>query len=104
MMYMPIDADQKPDATPEEKEMAREKRKAMTKGEVKNRHAKELREARKQVKEGLENWHTLFRGEKGKAYRRVGSVKREDGWMDKIPKRPLCEQAEKGRPVRKYDD
>jgi hypothetical protein len=33
----------------------------------------------------------------------VGHVKREPGWESKMPKRGLCEQAEKGRPVRKYD-
>lgn len=104
MMYIPIDADQKPDATPEDVEKARRGREKMSKGELKNRHARELREARKQVREGLENWHKLFRGEKGKGYRKVGEVKREEGWLDKIPKRGLCEQAEKGRPVRKYED
>jgi hypothetical protein len=52
---------------------------------------------------GLEGWHMLFRGDKGKPYRRVGHVKREPGWESKMPKRGLCEQAEKGRPVRKYD-
>jgi hypothetical protein len=45
----------------------------------------------------------LFRGDKGKAYRKVGEVRREEGWLEKMPVRKLCEQAEKSRPVRKYD-
>ncbi|KAF2026779.1 cytochrome b5 [Setomelanomma holmii] len=101
-MYIPIDPEQKPDATPEDIEKARN-RKSLTAGERKNRHAQELRQARKQVTDGLENWHKMFRGEKGKKYYRVGEVKREEGWMEKLPVRKLCEQAEKGRPIRKYD-
>ncbi|KAF1998413.1 hypothetical protein P154DRAFT_495451 [Amniculicola lignicola CBS 123094] len=73
----------------------------LTKSQIKNRHAAELRKARKQVRDGLEHWHKLFRGEKGKAYRKVGEVRREKGWLGKLPRRKLCEQAEKGRPVRK---
>ncbi|KAF1833118.1 hypothetical protein BDW02DRAFT_570425 [Decorospora gaudefroyi] len=105
-MYMPMDPEEKTNLTPEEREAEIEKaksRKTLSKGELKNRYAQELRDARRQVKQGLEGWHTLFRGDKGKAYRRVGTVKREEGWLDKLPKRELCEQAEKGRPVRKYD-
>jgi predicted heme/steroid binding protein len=100
--YMPIDPELKDTATPEDIEKAKS-RKPLTPGERKNRHAQELRQARKQVIAGLENWHVLFRGEKGKPYRKVGEVVREEGWMDKLPKRKLCDQAEKSRPVRKYD-
>ena len=102
-MFMPIDPELKEGATDEDKEKAKS-RKQLSKGERKNRHAQELRSARKQVKEGLESWHKLFRGDKGKPYRRVGEVKREAGWLEKVPKRKLCDQAEKGRPARKYDD
>lgn len=98
---MPIDPEAKPDATPEDVAGAKQ-RAPLSGAERKNRHAQELRSARRQVKDGLENWHVLFRGDKGKPYRRVGEVKREVGWVDKLPKRALCEQAEKGRPVRKY--
>ncbi|KAH7066895.1 hypothetical protein BKA63DRAFT_425421 [Paraphoma chrysanthemicola] len=101
-MYIPIDPELKPDATEEVKEQAK-LRKPLTKGEIKNRHAQELRSARKQAKDGLESWHKLFRGDKGKKYFRVGEVKREKGWADKLPVRKLCEQAEKGRPARKYE-
>jgi hypothetical protein len=105
-MFMPVDPEEKVGLTPEEREAEMEKakkRKPLSKGELKNRHAQELKSARKQVVAGLEGWHMLFRGDKGKPYRRVGYVKRESGWQDKMPKRGLCEQAEKGRPVRKYD-
>jgi hypothetical protein len=101
-MYMPIDPELKEGATPEEIEKAKA-RKPLTAGERKNRNAQELRSARKQMRDGLENWHMLFRGDKGKPYRKVGEVKREDGWLEKMPKRKLCEQAEKARPIRKYD-
>jgi hypothetical protein len=101
-MYIPVDPELKPDATPEAIEKAKH-RKPLSAGERKNRHAQELRAARKQAKEGLESWHKLFRGDKGKKYFRVGEVRREEGWLDKLPVRKLCEQAEKGRPVRKYD-
>jgi hypothetical protein len=101
-MYMPIDPELKENATPEDIAKAKT-RKPLSPGDRKNRHAQELRSARKQVVAGLENWHMLFRGDKGKAYRKVGEVKREKGWLEKMPKRKLCDQAEKSRPVRKYD-
>jgi hypothetical protein len=101
-MFMPVDPEEKATATPEDKEKAGQ-RKPLSSAERKNRHAQELKAARRQVRDGLEGWHQLFRGDKGKPYRRVGYVKREEGWLDKTPKRELCEQAEKGRPARKYD-
>lgn len=101
-MFIPIDPELREGASAEDIEKAKS-RKPLTPGERKNRHAQELRSARKQVKDGLENWHKLFRGDKGKPYRRVGEVKREKGWLEKMPVRKLCEQAEKGRPARKYD-
>ncbi|KAL5117969.1 hypothetical protein ACEQ8H_004114 [Pleosporales sp. CAS-2024a] len=101
--YMPVDPEEKEDASEEVREKAR-RRKGLTKGELKNRYARELRQARKEVVAALDNWHVLFRGDRGKAYRKVGEVVREEGWLDKMPKRNLCAQAEKSRPVRKYDD
>ncbi|KAI8932817.1 hypothetical protein NX059_010303 [Plenodomus lindquistii] len=100
--FMPIDPEEKDTATPEDKEKARH-RKKLTSAERKNRHAQELRHARKQVRDALENWHRLFRGDKGKPYFKVGEVRREEGWLDNVPRRELCEQARKGRPVRKYE-
>jgi hypothetical protein len=101
-MFMPLDPHEVPGASDEEVQKAKA-RKPLTPGERKNRHAQELRNARVMMKQGLENWHSMFRGDKGKPYRRVGEVKREEGWVEKMPKRKLCEQAEKGRPLRKYD-
>jgi predicted heme/steroid binding protein len=101
-MFMPLDPHEVPGASDEEVQKAKA-RKPLTPGERKNRHAQELRKARVMMKQGLENWHSMFRGDKGKPYRRVGEVKREEGWVEKMPKRKLCEQAEKGRPLRKYD-
>lgn len=100
-MFIPIDPEEKDDATPDVLEKARN-RKPLTSAERKNRRAQELRQARKQMKDGLENWHMLFRGDKGKAYFKAGEVRREEGWLERMPKRELCAQARKGRPVRKY--
>jgi hypothetical protein len=40
----------------------------------------------------------MFSGEAGKDYFEVGTVKREPGWLEKLPKRKLCAQAQKARP------
>ncbi|KAH3954538.1 hypothetical protein HBH98_073470 [Parastagonospora nodorum] len=101
--YMPIDPELKDDATPEVIEKAKS-RKPLTPGEEKNRRAQELRQAKKQVVAGLENWHKLFRGDRGKPYRKVGEVVRPEGWLEKMPVRKLCDQAQKSRPVRKYGE
>ncbi|KAF2715687.1 hypothetical protein K504DRAFT_457834 [Pleomassaria siparia CBS 279.74] len=117
-MYMPIDPPDESTEIPEPPADANEdpivaahraarahdkRRPTLSKAELKNRHAQELRVARKKVREGLEHWHMLFRGDKGKPYFKVGEVKREKGWLEKLPKRELCEQAKKGRPVRKVN-
>ncbi|KAK5128818.1 hypothetical protein LTR85_000151 [Meristemomyces frigidus] len=57
-----------------------------------------LRGARKQVQDTLLGWSKMFTGEGGKDYFEVGKVKREEGWLEKLPKRGLCAQAQKGRP------
>jgi predicted heme/steroid binding protein len=101
-MFIPVDPETKESATPADVERA-QRRPALSSGELKNRNALELRNARKQMRDGLESWHALFRGDKGKPYFKVGRVKREDGWENKLPVRPLCAQAEKGRPARKYE-
>ncbi|KAJ4288456.1 hypothetical protein N0V90_011691 [Kalmusia sp. IMI 367209] len=79
-MYLPLEPWEKPpaaDASDEEKAQhaelerrARKKRAAMSKGDLKNRGAQELRAARKSARDGLEHWHVLFKGDKGKAYRK----------------------------------
>lgn len=67
-------------------------------GAMKNRRAVELRKARREVQETLQGWAATFRGETGKDYFEVGRVKREPGWLEKLPKRRLCDVAQKGRP------
>jgi predicted heme/steroid binding protein len=101
-MFIPVDPEEKADASPEVLEKAKQ-RKALTKGEVKNRNAQEVRQAKARVVQGLESWHSLFRGDKGKPYFKAGVVDRPIGWEKSLPERPLCEQAEKSRPVRKYE-
>ncbi|EMC92170.1 hypothetical protein BAUCODRAFT_38198 [Baudoinia panamericana UAMH 10762] len=58
----------------------------------------ELRKARRQVQMTIEGWGKMFQGGGGKDYFEVGKVKREEGWLEKLPRRKLCEQAQKQRP------
>lgn len=67
-------------------------------GEQKNYRSQEVRKAQKMVRDTIEGWAKMFRGEQGKDYFEVGQVVREEGWLEKLPKRGLCAQAEKGRP------
>lgn len=61
--------------------------------------AAELEAARKQAWDALHHWVSFFA--KSPKYKRVGYVAREDGWLDKQPRRELCPRAQKGRPKRK---
>lgn len=101
-MFVPVDPEEKSDASPEVREAAR-LRKPLSRGEVKVRREQEGRIARQKAVQGLESWHALFRGDKGKPYFRAGRVERPEGWERELPLRKLCESAEKGRPVRKYE-
>lgn len=100
-MYIPIDPPQ-PTQDPGQGKVWRKKE--LSKAEVKIRHARELRKARKEVKDGLEHWHVLFRGDKAKPYFKVGEVEREQGWLEKLPKRELCAEAKKSRPTRPVEE
>ncbi|CAJ2511783.1 Uu.00g074080.m01.CDS01 [Anthostomella pinea] len=60
---------------------------------------KELAEARRRVHEGLLHWVKFF--ENNAKYPRVGYVKREEGWLEREPRRELCKTAAKGRKPRK---
>lgn len=71
-----------------------------TKAEIKMARERERRLARKKVQDAIEGWAQLFRGEGGKPYFKVGEVKRDDGWLEKLPRRELCEKAQKQRPKR----
>ncbi|KAF2203459.1 cytochrome b5 [Delitschia confertaspora ATCC 74209] len=112
-MYIPKDApstdtpsdSEDPVVAAKRSAKAHDKRRApLTKAQLKIRREQELRNARKQMKEGLEGWHALFRGDKGKPYHKVGEVVREEGWLERLPRRKLCKQAEESRPVRKEEE
>ncbi|RMY91446.1 hypothetical protein D0861_03046 [Hortaea werneckii] len=66
--------------------------------ELKSQREQALRQARKQVHATIEGWGKMFRGETGKGYFEVGKVVREEGWLDRLPRREICAQAERGRP------
>jgi hypothetical protein len=42
----------------------------------------------------------VFSGKTGRPYFYVGKIKREPGWLEKLPKRELCAAAKEGRPKR----
>ncbi|TKA70342.1 hypothetical protein B0A55_07417 [Friedmanniomyces simplex] len=67
-------------------------------GPQKSYREQELRRARKQVRDTIEGWAKMFRGEGGKDYFEVGKVVREEGWLEREPRKALCVQAVKGRP------
>ena len=76
-------------------------KKGISNAEEKTRREREVRAARKKVARTIEGWATMFRGDGGKDYFKVGEVKREPGWLQEIPKRELCDRAERVRPKRK---
>lgn len=61
--------------------------------------AKERAEARDKVHEALLHWVKFF--ENSPKYPKVGYVKKDKNWLDKEPRKKLCEQAAKGRKPRK---
>jgi predicted heme/steroid binding protein len=84
-MYMPIEDDAEGD-------------KALTKGQIKIRREKERRDAKKKVREGVEHWEKFFGN--SQKYFKVGTIKREPGWEENEPIRPLCKQAVEAKPKR----
>jgi hypothetical protein len=78
----------------------KEDSKELTKAELKIRRERDYRMARKKVQEGIEGWARMFSGETGRPYFWVGTIKREEGWLEKLPKRELCKPAMEGRPKR----
>lgn len=55
--------------------------------------------AAEKINDQLSHWVNFFA--RSPKYPRIGTVKREPGWPDNEPLRPLCESAQKGRPKRK---
>ncbi|KOS22127.1 Membrane steroid-binding protein 2 [Escovopsis weberi] len=70
-----------------------------TDAEMADIRAEELSRARKKVEEALTHWAKFFAN--SPKYDMVGYVKQEEGWLEKLPRRKLCAQAEKGRKKRK---
>ncbi|KAI1388702.1 cytochrome b5 [Hypoxylon trugodes] len=60
---------------------------------------KELEEAQEKVHEALLHWVRFF--ENSPKYPKIGYVKREKNWLDKEPRKKLCDTAAKGRKPRK---
>lgn len=85
LMYMPLD-DPEVD-------------KHWTNSELKVLKEQEKRQAEKKVYDGLKHWVDFFAN--SKKYSFVGYVKRTADWLEKEPKRELCDQAAKGRKHRK---
>lgn len=71
------------------------------KKERKLRLERERRVARKKVRDAVAGWEKMFDGGKDGKYFWVGSVKREEGWEEKLgPVRELCKKVREGRPKR----
>ncbi|KAH8175570.1 cytochrome b5-like heme/Steroid binding domain-containing protein [Sarocladium implicatum] len=60
---------------------------------------KEKEEAEEKVFKALKHWVDFFAD--SHKYHHVGYVKLDDDWLEKTPKRELCERAKKGRKKRK---
>ncbi|KAF4126336.1 Cytochrome b5-like Heme/Steroid binding domain, partial [Geosmithia morbida] len=67
--------------------------------EMEEMRAAELEAARAKAHDALKHWVGFFAG--NAKYKRVGYVVREEGWLEKEPRRELCAQALKSRPKRK---
>lgn len=78
------------------------KREGLSGAEMKLRRERELRVARRKVAESVEHWEKFF-GRKGGKYFELGRVRREEGWLERLPRRELCEGARKSRPRRERD-
>ncbi|EGR48609.1 uncharacterized protein TRIREDRAFT_77955 [Trichoderma reesei QM6a] len=70
-----------------------------TAAELEELKARELAVARQRVHEALKHWVNFFGN--SKKYHRVGFVKRDEGWLEREPRRELCAAAQQGRTKRK---
>ncbi|ORY64355.1 uncharacterized protein BCR38DRAFT_409729 [Pseudomassariella vexata] len=59
----------------------------------------EREQAEQKVYETFAHWAKFF--ENSAKYQKVGEVKREKNWLEKEPRKKLCDTAAKGRPKRK---
>lgn len=62
----------------------------------------ELAAAREKVHDQLSHWVNFFA--RNVKYPKIGTVKQEKDWLEKEPRRKLCDQAQKGRPKRKVPE
>jgi len=99
--YMPVDAEEVVSLDENGKVRKTGGKKDLTKAQEKVRHEREMRLAKKKVQDTIEGWSRMFKGEAGKDYFKVGEVVREEGWMEKLPVRDLCERAKNTRPKRR---
>ncbi|KHO01860.1 Cytochrome b5 [Metarhizium album ARSEF 1941] len=72
--------------------------KYFTTAEMDKMREEEMAAAREKVHGALQHWVDFFA--KSKKYHRVGYVKREPGWLEKLPRRQLCAQAQSRRKKR----
>ena len=95
-MYIPRSLDA---ITGPEKPTEKDGKPPLSKAEIKIKREQATRKAKKQIKTTIDGWHKMYRGEKdNKGYFYVGQIEREPGWLEKLPKRKLCDAAEKSRP------
>ncbi|EMR61903.1 putative cytochrome b5-like heme steroid binding domain-containing protein [Eutypa lata UCREL1] len=87
-MYLPLD-DAETDAR-------------WTAAELAELKAKERERALQKVHDGLEHWVKFFAN--SPKYPQVGYVKRDPDWLEKEPRKQLCESAAKGRKKRKIPE
>lgn len=73
--------------------------KYFTTAEMERMRGEEMAAAKERAFEALNHWVKFFAN--SKKYHRVGFVKRGEGWLEKLPRRELCAQAQKGRQTRK---
>ena len=99
-MFIPLEVE----SSHHEREVKQEERQHPTEAErearreTKLRREKEGRAAKKKVQAVVDGWAKTFRGETGKPYYWIGTIDRENGWLENLPRRELCEAAKKSRP------
>lgn len=87
-MFLPLDDD--------------EVDKYFTTAEMDKMREREMATAKEKAHAALKHWVDFFA--KSKKYHRVGYVSRDQGWLEKLPRRKLCAQAQNGRQKRKLKE
>jgi hypothetical protein len=64
--------------------------------------AQERKDAEQKTYEALKHWVDFFAN--SQKYHHVGYVKLDEDWLEKTPKKDLCERAKKGRKKRKIPE